>query len=335
MKIGLPTLCVAFFSAVLVPHWGDAAAAVYARENKPDALEEDRAYWGRFLQNDMMSMPVPPSPTSPMPPGSIKVAHVGNSIQYYGDTPRLLERMFKERYAEVVQDSCLRPGGTLSSVWDRGNNMAEIFATKNALLDDGTYDIGAPTVQVLFDAQEWDFVVLNDRSTRPPRPNERTRSLDTLENDYASAFPESATVILLQTAADRLGGTSERDTLDLGDFEEFTAKVQEGYEEYDSLLKSLNITSKIAPVGEAFANVRNENEELFTKLYSYDDLHPSPHGTWLQCCVLYCTMVGNEPPTYDNSWWDTARFMVDPPLPLPTDEEAEELRQVAIDVCGV
>jgi hypothetical protein len=209
--------------------------------------------------------------------------------------------------------------------------MAEKFNTENALLKDGTYDIGAPTVQELFAQEEWDFVVLNDRSQEPAREETKSRTLEALKVNYTSAFPEKAIAVFLQTAAYRLEGI--RETEDLGDFDEFTEKLREGYQEYVNLFQGLGIESRLAPVGEAFAVVREENEALFDKLYSWDDFHPSLHGTWLQCCVLYCTMIEEAPPLYDGSWWETARFMEDPPLPLPTDEEAEELRQVAIDVC--
>jgi len=264
---------------------------------------------------------------------TIRVAHVGNSVQYYGDTPRLLEQMLDRRYSKVVQDSCLRPASTLWSVWKFGNGMQEKFATPEAKQKDGSYDIGAPTVEALLDEEDWDFVVLNDRTQNPTREDSRRKSLEILRDEYVDAFYKDTVAIFLQTAAYKV--EEIRGSEDLGGFDEFTERVREGYEEYIKLMESLSVSSKLAPVGDAFAVVREDNEELFDKLYSYDDFHPSLHGTWLQCCVLFCTMVEREPPCYDECWWETARFMVDPPLPLPTEEEAEELRQVAIEVCNL
>jgi hypothetical protein len=44
----------------------------------------------------------------------IRVAHIGNSIQYYNDCPRLLQQLLEERFQKfVVQDSCLRGGAVV------------------------------------------------------------------------------------------------------------------------------------------------------------------------------------------------------------------------------
>ena len=75
-----------------------------------------------------------------------------------------------------------------------------------------------------------------------------------------------------------------------------------------------------------------KTESLSDKLFHTDDFHPSPLGTWLQCCVLYCIIAGGLPPRYDASWWETSRHMPDDYV-LPTEEEAEEIRQVVIDMC--
>jgi hypothetical protein len=64
----------------------------------------------------------------------------------------------------------------------------------------------------------------------------------------------------------------------------------------------------------------------------------STHGTFLEANVLYCTIVGKRPPAYDNTWWRTARYMQPPdvePLPLPTNEEAGLLTDIACKVCGL
>jgi len=99
-------------------------------------------------------------------------------------------------------------------------------------------------------------------------------------------------------------------------------------------------------VGEAYRYLHDTNKDLWHKLYSHDDFHPSPHGTWLQACVLFCTCFpGNDadgvaailPPMYKPEWWDKSRVMQpsnEPPLPRPTLEEAMELRRVAGVVCG-
>jgi hypothetical protein len=100
----------------------------------------------------------------------------------------------------------------------------------------------------------------------------------------------------------------------------------------------------VAPVGLAFQYVRNNYPKVddssfsWEWLYARDDFHPSPHGTLLEAFVLFSTIVGDEPPAYDISWWDTARYMQPTdvePLPLPTPEEGALLRGVACVICNV
>lgn len=286
----------------------------------------------------------------------IKVAHIGNSIQYYNDCPRLLERMFKAYYGPdgpenninnvVVQDSCLRGGASLVSLPTKGNGMATKFATPNALRPDGTYDIGSPTVQDLLTSNSWDFVIMNDHTQSPARLDSRKNTLKALETVYLPLLqtldPPNPVVVFLMTAAYR---KPVKDADELGSFDEFTEKLQEGYSQYQQMIPN----SKVAPVGLAYQYVRNNYPKVDTDgddssifswewLYARDDFHPSPHGTLLEAFVLFATIVGEEPPTYDPSWWDTARYMQPPdvePLPLPTPEEAALLQGVACAICNV
>ena len=94
--------------------------------------------------------------------GGARVAFLGNSIQYYNDCPRFLTNL--SNGAISFQDSCLRGGATLVSLWEKGNGMGCKFATKNAEMvvmttkkkedQDGkqfvgpvvNYDVGSPTV---------------------------------------------------------------------------------------------------------------------------------------------------------------------------------------------
>jgi hypothetical protein len=101
--------------------------------------------------------------------------------------------------------------------------------------------------------------------------------------------------------------------------------------------------ARVAPVGIAYQYIRNQYPKLFNKLYSWDDFHPSPYGTWLQACILYITIfepVLVEPPKYNGNWWKYSRYIMPPPdgdqyyqVMYPTEEEAELLRQIAIEIC--
>mmetsp|Transcript_27686 Transcript_27686/g.51953 ORF Transcript_27686/g.51953 Transcript_27686/m.51953 type:complete len:501 (+) Transcript_27686:154-1656(+) len=259
---------------------------------------------------------------------SIQVAHIGNSIQYFNDCPRLLEHMLRNRFETVKQDSCLRGGATLSSLFEKGNGMLKKF---------GGNDIGTPTVADLLQERQWDFVVINDHTQSPVRPERKQQSMDVLRNSYIPLLRNTTTVIFIQTAAYK---SPVKESEDLGGFDKFTEGLWQGYQEYAALVQAAShnsIQAKIAPVGLAYQYVKKyHGEDLWAKLYFSDDFHPSPHGTWLEACVLYCTMVGQPPPTYNPDWWKTARYMQPPEedqLPLPTDEDAALLSNVAWKLC--
>ncbi len=80
------------------------------------------------------------------------------------------------------------------------------------------------------------------------------------------------------------------------------------------------------------AYVKYHKPDLYNMLYAPDHHHPSPHGTWMEACVVYCTMLGEMPPRYNVSWWKKACYCVEG-LSFPTDGEAEQIRQVSGYVC--
>jgi hypothetical protein len=275
---------------------------------------------------------------------TIQIAHIGNSIQYYNDCPRLLEHMLRTRFHYVLQDSCLRGGATLSSLLENGNGMSKKFASRPEVSrkDDGSFDTGAPTVETLLREAAWDVVVMNDHTQSPARPEKKQASLKVLQRQYIpmfekimSATNKSLTVVFIQTAA---YFTPVNDSEDLGSFDEFTEKLWQGYQEYADLLQP-NINAKVAPVGMAYQYIKNTHgDAVWAKLYARDDFHPGPLGTYLEASVLYCIIVGEAPPKYDISWWKTARYMQpaeEEPLPLPTTQEAEMLWDAACHVCQI
>jgi len=195
-------------------------------------------------------------------------------------------------------------------------------------------DHGAPMVKDLLQEREWDVVVINDHTQGPARLKTRKQSQRILQDQYIPLLSPKTRVLFIQTPAYKK--PNMRNSEDLGDFDEFTRLVREGYQEYQTLLQSNNISCDIAPVGQALALLRNENPSLWEKLYSWDDFHPSPHGTLLQACILYVLITGKEAPEYNAQCWDSCRYMQPPdedPLPRPSVEEAEELRKLAYRIC--
>ena len=288
------------------------------------------------------------------PKQDLKIAFVGNSMLFYNDSPGLLVRMLEEsgKY-DVTYEACMDGGAALSTSW----------------LPDGcnpTLTIGADetmSLQKLFDyypssssggqqqpqpQQQWDYVILQDHSRAPTIPQSHEYTMIVLREKYAPAiWNVGATPILLQTAAYRL------DNPELGTFEEYTQLLHQGYQMYakvvtETLLSLLGQSSKknskpssnnkqqastkalVSPVGDAYALVKQRNEGLWEQLYMADGEHPSALGTWLQVCVLYATMLHEEPPTYDPIFWKTGPGRSRTAERLPTHKEATELWKIAL-----
>ena len=267
---------------------------------------------------------------------TIRVAHLGNSIQYYNDFSRLLGHLLRKRYHNVIQDSCLRGGATLTSLAEKGNDMAQKFHSPAALRSDGSFDVGSPTVADVL-SQKWDFVIMNDYTQGPARIDTKTKSIETLQSIYLPQLSGadvnlSPTVIFIMTAAYR---RPTKHSSELGSFDEFTAKLNAGYAEYQAMIPG----SKVAPGGLAYQHLHQRYPKVWEGLYAHDDFHPSPHGTLLYAYIVFSIITDSVPPLeYSYDWWKTARYMQPPdeePLPLPTSEEAKFLRQIACIVCGL
>jgi hypothetical protein len=272
-----------------------------------------------------------------------------------------------------MQNSCLRGGASLPSLFEKGNGMQERFATPPARRkprsvndDDVEYDIGASTVVELLETKpSWDYIILNDHTQAPAREASAQRTREYLRKYYAPYFRQQnknhhhyqknmdknqtitknsgTRILLIQTPAYRVPGIKESE--DLGDFDTMTDAVASGVSSYVHCLRQqANVSHvRMAPVGQAYRIIRRHHPHLFPKLYALDDFHPSPYGTWLQACVLYCIMFQKPPPTYNASWWKQSRYMMPvlgemdefPSSFIPTDEEAQELAQVACTLVGV
>ena len=190
---------------------------------------------------------------------------------------------------------------------------------------------------------KWDYIILNDNTRSPAQTSTRRDALSILEQQYLLWFQKTgATPILMFTYA---YDTPYRDMQGVLDIPTFTSLTYEGYRQYAELLaKRLPETQqpKIAPVGLAFLTVWEEAYDFWNStLFHVDRIHASPHGTFLQGCVVYCTLYGKLPRArtaigHLQTLWDEARRMQPSrhrTLPLPTQEEATYLYHVAERVC--
>ncbi|CAB9528919.1 expressed unknown protein [Seminavis robusta] len=199
-------------------------------------------------------------------------------------------------------------------------------------------------------APQWDYIILNDNTRSPANYYHRQDTLSILEQQYLLWFQETKSIpILMFTYAydtpyrDMDGFRDDQD----GDIDipTFTSLTYEGYRQYAALLSQRlpeEQQPRIAPVGLAFLTVWEESYEFWkAKLFHVDRIHASPHGTYLQGCVVYCTIYGKLPSRKTalddmESLWNDARRMAPVRhrrLPLPTREEATYLYHVAERVC--
>jgi len=201
----------------------------------------------------------------------------------------------------------------------------------------------------------WDFVVMNDRTVFPGIVKKRSAIIETLKDQYAPMLASTRgsprPVLLATYGYDRPQGNSKwkkqlNSGGDDGDDEnlivEFTSHVHRGYVLYaQALAETLpeNQAPLIAPVGLAFLTIYEEDRAMWNKLFYYDRLHPSPHGSYVIGLVVFATIYNRMPPKrmvlqQDMSWlWSRARrYQVTsngPAMVYPNVVEAEYL----YDVC--
>lgn len=194
----------------------------------------------------------------------------------------------------------------------------------------------------VFDGQpQYDFAILNDRTTWPAIEEKRYDSLQVLQELYVPMLQETGGVPVL--FATHGYETEEVDVSEFGGVSNFTSSVFEGYRQYAQALAA-NLPQeqqpRIAPVGLAFLMVYEENYDMWEKLFFVDGYHPSPHGTYLMGCVLYATLYGYMPgnnalPSIPENLWRRARKMQiggEYHMPFPTYDEAVYLYTVATRV---
>lgn len=146
---------------------------------------------------------------------------------------------------------------------------------------------------------QWDFVVMNDNTRTPCCTDQRQTTLAALTETYVPLFLETgATPILLQTHP---YWASWRDMSGLIDIPTFASYTYAGYRQYIDVLGSqlpANQQPRLAPVGLAHLLVWEENLPLWEELIHYDEVHPSPSGSFLQALIVHGTIFGQLPPAY-------------------------------------
>lgn len=149
---------------------------------------------------------------------------------------------------------------------------------------------GHPVQAALSEPSAWDVVTLQEQSQVPGFPESNptfASSRDAAGELGALAAARGARVVLYQTWGRRAG--DDTNPALFPDFETMQDRLTAGYR---SLAAAAGAEAQIAPVGEAFRRIHDEDADpldpasLFSRLYAGDGSHPSIAGSYLAACVI-------------------------------------------------
>lgn len=190
------------------------------------------------------------------------VLFLGNSYTYVNDLPNTM-RLLALSLGDTVTVASSTPGGyTLQG-----------HTTLPASVD-------------AINAQDWDFVVMQEQSQMGALPfdvttteNSATQLVQMIEANYECTYP-----VFYMT-----WGRQNGDAQNCANFPYMCTYdgMQEGLRINYTALAEYN-DAYVSPVGVAWKQVRDTHP--FINLYDADGSHPSPAGTYLAACVFYCTL---------------------------------------------
>ena len=184
--------------------------------------------------------------------------------------------------------------------------------------------------------QKWDYVVIIDQSKRMCFDDARQEALLGFNYTYAPLLKRGGSIpVLVQPHA---FWSYNVNMTGLENVPTFTSMIMEGamiYKEFLDKRIGMFQKTKIAPVGNAFLTVWEEDEELWNKLFLEDGIHPSGYGTYLYAMVLHATIYNVVPPrnrvVTDNTMqlFSTARKLHTNATGMPDKSEALTLWKIA------
>ena len=270
---------------------------------------------------------------------------------------------YREQYG--LQDDDAWQGGSGSNnddddAWVDGSSAYNSDDDDSVEMDNGDYRFTNPCAQSqaylnflnqLPDSdirktppKQWDYLVIDDQTKRPKYEGTREEGISALKITYLPLFEKiKATPAFLVTPAYWINRDQDDDS-NVNSYENvpyWTVQTYEGYKQYAEYLAGTLPywqKPKLINVGIAFLVVYEEDTSLWMDLFWVDNKHQSPHGSFLQSCLLHHVVYGHLPSkstvirTNMTTLWDDTRTMMyprDTVVPFPTTEEAEYL----YDVC--
>lgn len=238
---------------------------------------------------------------------------IGNSFTYGGN-----EKVVSDHggIPELVQEIAIA----------KGKPTAATMLTTGG--KDWGFHLANPPTETFLHEKTWDFVVLQDYSTKPTHVGnveEFMKNGATFYNRIAAASPK-AKIVLYETwaydAKHPIFGKSS--PTKFASPEEMMGELHKNYTALQTALQSKDASREIlyAPVGTAFARCVKEHPEI--NLYMSDLKHPSKEGCYLSALVLYATIFHDSPVSTTNTF---ASFTLDAQVAQKLQIVAQEVTQ--------
>jgi hypothetical protein len=200
---------------------------------------------------------------------TIKTLFVGNSYTYVNDLPGIIQEIALSK-GNIFSHQSHTPGG--STLAQHASNS---------------------TVQNLLNAEEWDYVILQDQSQNPSFP---PNQVATEVYPYAASLCDDIRQVNTCTNPvffmtwGRENGDAQNCVFypPLCTYEGMQDRLTESYTEMAEDNNAL-----LAPVGTAWKSIRANYPNI--DLYSSDGSHPSIHGSYLAACVFYSVLFNDSP----------------------------------------
>lgn len=198
-----------------------------------------------------------------------KILFVGNSYVYSNNLPLVLYNLALSNGDTIIYDSSAPGGHTFQQHTSNATTLSKI------------------------NAQNWDYVVLQEQSQKPAFPPSQveaeTYPYAAQLNDLILANDSCTETVFFMTWGRKYGDASNCAFYPpLCTFEGMQGRLRQSYVEMADDNEAL-----VSPVGEAFKYARIADSTI--NLYTSDNSHPSMAGTYLAACTFYATLYETSP----------------------------------------
>lgn len=201
-------------------------------------------------------------------------------------------------------DSIASVGGVPKYVEDIAASKGKALTSETVAVrsKDLAHHLEQPATQEALQAAAWDWVVLQELSTKPTRVGDPEGFFDDATTFYqrARASSPNAKVLLYQTwprppGSSYINTTGKPSAKKFESSEEMLRQVVDNYAEAARRVEGAEPGRQVfvARVGEAFARASAKYPHL--AVYGKDSHHASPEGYYLAALVIYSTLFSDNP----------------------------------------